>query len=417
MKRRYSNWLKRRHRTPLAGRHRLLATTYIILNGIVQIMQHKHILFNAFSMGTGGGLTVGRELAYFLALAKPDWKMSLFAITDHPLHEELRSCQRRPNNVDIQWVPAGVIHPLKRSVFEKRDLVKWAADHKVDASIQLNGMHIPKMPAPTICHFQDPWPYRREAWTRRSDPAFAFLKRRAHRNSLRRANATTWTSSYLESLITQHHQIMPKVSRVLHNGVPDSWLDRNSNQVTPISERPPQVTTISNVSFYKRQWLVVEAIGKLVNEHGLSNVKYIIAGQATKEVDSDLKQRITRLGIEKNVTLAGRVSDEYAQQLFAESRVFSLMSVCESFGIPAIEAMTCGTPVVVANCCAIPEVCGDAGWLVEMDSVEELTAALCQALTDDGAASSAAQKGLVNAQQFRWSSTADRLATLIEDLT
>lgn len=380
-------------------------------------MQQKHVLFNAFSMGTGGGLTVGRELAYFLALAKPDWRISLFAIADHPLHEELRSCQRRPSNVEIHWAPNSVMKPLRRSTFEKNDLVKWAVDHQVSANVQLNGMHISAMPVPTICHFQDPWPYRQEAWTRQSDRLFAFLKRRAHKNSLRNAAATTWTSSYLEKLITQYHNVFPTISRVLHNGVPDDWLDRSADQVTPISERPPQVTTISNVSHYKRQWLVVEAIGRLVKDHGMMDVKYIIAGQTSPAVETDLKQRMSRLGIENNVVIAGRVSEEHAQHLFSDSRVFSLMSVCESFGIPAIEAMTCGTPVVVADCCAIPEVCGEAGWLVEMDSVSELTRALRQALTDDDAATKAAQKGLVNAQRFRWSSTADRLADLIEDLT
>ena len=148
---------------------------------------------------------------------------------------------------------------------------------------------------------------------------------------------------------------------MLHNGVPDDWLDRPESEWVRLAERGRRVVTISNVSHYKRQWLVVEAIGRLVKEHGLDDVEYTIAGHTPDAVRADLEARIKRWGLEGKVHLAGRVTDEKARELFATSRAFVLMSVCESFGIPAIEAMTFGTPVVAADCCAIPEICADAG--------------------------------------------------------
>lgn len=376
----------------------------------------KRILFNGLSMGTGGGLTVGRELAYALAEARPDWHVDLFCIEGHPLHAELRDDARKPANVELQWAPATTAGRVGRGKYEKNDLVAWADQNKIDAVFQLNGMIVKGMGPPSICHFQDPWPYRSEAWTRKQDAVLAWLKRRAHRAALRGAAAATWTSNYLDGLITSRQNLQPKRSKVLYNGVPDDWLDRTADQWVPMAERGRRLVTISNVSHYKRQWLVVEAVGKLVKDHGLDDVEYTIAGHTPPEVEADLSARIQRLGLEGKVHLAGRVTDERARELFASSRGYVLMSVCESFGIPAIEAMTFGTPVVVADCCAIPEVCGDAGWKVTTDDVEALTKSLAEALTDDTAAAQAAERGAVNARRFRWSETAKQLVTLIEEV-
>jgi glycosyltransferase involved in cell wall biosynthesis len=103
-------------------------------------------------------------------------------------------------------------------------------------------------------------------------------------------------------------------------------------------------------------------------------------------------------------------------QLYAESRVFCLMSRCESFGIPAVEAQLFGTPVVTATAGAIPEICGAGGVYRDPDDVAGVAAAL-QTLLDDDAEwrrLSAAARG--NAARFAWSRCSRPLAKLIADL-
>src|SRR5262249_55624658 len=93
-----------------------------------------------------------------------------------------------------------------------------------------------------------------------------------------------------------------------------------------------------------------------------------------------------------------------------------LMSVCESFGLPAVEAMTYGTPVVVSNCCAMPEVCGEGAILSPVDDQAALTENLAKALADPSVAEPLRQRGAQNVQRFPWSATAERMAEALDSL-
>ena len=94
-----------------------------------------------------------------------------------------------------------------------------------------------------------------------------------------------------------------------------------------------------------------------------------------------------------------------------------LMSVCESFGIPTIEAMSYGTPVVIADCCALPEVCGDnAALRVPIDDVDALVEQLGTLLRNPELAKKLQKAGAGRVQQFRWTDTAEKMAVQLEDV-
>ena len=371
------------------------------------------IILNGLSMGTGGGLTVGRELAVHLALARPQWTVGLLVIDGFALHAELKGVEM-PSNMRLIWAPSETRGIKPRARYERTELVKMVRDDRVDAVVQLNGMVVPGMPVPTVCHYQDPWPYRREAWTRLRDRFIAALKRRAIRRSLRSCEVATFTSSYLRGLVSDRSGVEPRKAAVVYNGVPDDWLDRENASIRPLPSRPLTIVTVSNVAYYKRQWLVVEAMGLLHQRGELGEVTYRIGGSCSADVRADLEARARRHGIEDHVVVEGRVSDERVQEMLADARAYVLMSVCESFGIPAIEAMTFGTPVVLADCCAIPEVCGKAGWLVPVDDVEALADTLNTVIKDVESAGDAANAGRERAKAFRWSASGEQLAELLE---
>jgi glycosyltransferase involved in cell wall biosynthesis len=86
-----------------------------------------------------------------------------------------------------------------------------------------------------------------------------------------------------------------------------------------------------------------------------------------------------------------------------------LPSLAEGFGITALEAMTVGVPVVASNRGALPEVVGDAGLLVDPESVSDLSNALERVLSDPGLRRSMSERGIQRARQFSWTESADRL--------
>lgn len=380
-------------------------------------MTGTRVMINGLSIGSGGGYTVGREVLRSIAEARPDWAVSMAVIAGHRLQEELRS-ESLPDNCDLVWAPGQASGRVARARWESGPLVQAVRDGGYGLVFQLNGMIVPGMPVPTLAHFQDPWPYRTEAWTRPvADRLIAGFKRRANRRALREAALCGWTSQYLCDLVCTHHGVTPRTSEVFYNGIPDAWIERARSSMPALEGRPMQLVTISNVNEYKRQRLVITAVAELSRRDATRDVRYRILGQVSPEYKAELERHASSLGIGDRVTVEGRVSDETVTEAFATSRAFVLMSVCESFGIPAIEAMSFGTPAVVSRCCAHPEVCADAAVLVEEDDLQALVSGLESVLTDAAVAGRYRAAGAGNVERFSWSAIGRRMADAIEAIT
>ena len=369
----------------------------------------RHVLINGLSIGSGGGYTVAREVLRHLALARTDWRITLVVTKDNPLHEPM-GLESLPPNADLLWAPPNTAKRLARWRYERGGLARWAAANAVDADVQLNGMVVPGLNVPTLAHFQDPWPYRPEAWSKPQHRLLAALKRRSHRATLRRADCCGFTSRYLEELITGYHQIKPRRSAVFYNGLPESWIERAQRALPDWSARPMTIVSVSNVDPYKRQSLVIEALPRVRRRPGLENTTYRILGQVSDDYRAQLAALARRLGVADAVTIEGRVSDARVAEALGQAKVFALMSVCESFGVPAIEAMSFGTPVVTSDCCAMPEVCGDAADLSPVDDVAALADRLARVMTDPAHADELRRRGAQQTARFHWRETARQMA-------
>jgi glycosyltransferase involved in cell wall biosynthesis len=133
--------------------------------------------------------------------------------------------------------------------------------------------------------------------------------------------------------------------------------------------------------------------------------RLLLAGRATAESQPWL-DRIRRAPLSGVVEHVGYVPPEKRQHLYEGARLLVQPSFEEGFGLPVLEAMTLGVPVVAANRGALPEVLGDAGPLVDPDAPEQLAAAIERLLDDEAFAASCASKGVLRAKQFRWDLTA-----------
>jgi len=378
-------------------------------------MQPYHILINGLSIGGGGGYTVGRELLRHLALERPAWTITLALVEGNRLHEQMRS-EQLPANCRLLWAPPAAAGRFGRRKYENKDLAKWADTQHVTAVVQLNGMMVPALRRPVLAHNQDPWPYRPEAWSGLKDRATAFLKRIAHARALRRADCVGWTSQYLRDLVCNHSGIHPARSEIFYNGLPESWITRVDSALPPWETRPLDLISVSEVSVYKRQSLVIQALPLLLRRPEFATLKYRIVGNCAAPYEDELKSLARSLGVADHVVFEGRVSDDRLQQLLCSAKCFVLMSVCESFGIPAIEAMSFGTPVVTSDCCAMPEVCGDAAELCPADDLEALAQRLARVLSDASRAEGLRRAGALRVKQFSWTTTARKMASCLEEI-
>jgi glycosyltransferase involved in cell wall biosynthesis len=123
---------------------------------------------------------------------------------------------------------------------------------------------------------------------------------------------------------------------------------------------------------------------------------------AHPQLAESTRQQIARLGLQPQVHLLPSLNMQQLAQVYSAAAIFVFPSRYEGFGLPPLEAMSCGTPVVAANNSAIPEVVGDAGILFETDDIAALAAGMERVLTDPALHRDLAARGLARAAEFSW---------------
>jgi glycosyltransferase involved in cell wall biosynthesis len=123
---------------------------------------------------------------------------------------------------------------------------------------------------------------------------------------------------------------------------------------------------------------------------------------------------LTELKLAEQVHFLENVSSEDLARLYNAAQCLTLPSYYEGFGLPPLEAMACGTPVVVSDRSSLPEVVGDAGLLIDPDSVEDLSTALARVLDDSDLRTSLRQRGLVRSSEFSWAKAARQTMAVYE---
>ena len=120
------------------------------------------------------------------------------------------------------------------------------------------------------------------------------------------------------------------------------------------------------------------------------------------------------LDLGKQVIFTGYVRDEDLPAIYSGARLFVFPSLYEGFGLPPLEAMVCGTPVVCSNAASLPEVVGSAAITVDPYDVGCLAEALRRVLSDEQLQEDLRQRGLVRARQFTWETAARQTLAVYE---
>jgi len=120
----------------------------------------------------------------------------------------------------------------------------------------------------------------------------------------------------------------------------------------------------------------------------------------------EIFRTVRELGLEEKVVFTGYIPEEDKPALMNGAEVFVYPSFYEGFGLPPLEAMACGVPVISSNKSSIPEVIGNAGILINPDNVYELSNAIFQVLSNESLKSQLSEKSVIQAKKFSWEITA-----------
>jgi glycosyltransferase involved in cell wall biosynthesis len=147
---------------------------------------------------------------------------------------------------------------------------------------------------------------------------------------------------------------------------------------------------------------------------GVADTPLVIGGKPDHGVDEVLR-RAKRSGDVSAVRFVGLIPDADLPAFYSAAGCFVYPSLFEGFGLPLLEAMACGTPVVTSDRTALPELVGDAGLLIDPESVDALAAAIARVLGDGALARELGARGLERSRRYSWGETARRTFAVYQD--
>jgi glycosyltransferase involved in cell wall biosynthesis len=160
---------------------------------------------------------------------------------------------------------------------------------------------------------------------------------------------------------------------------------------------------------HKNLCTLVDAWSHVKRRNPVSAIHLVIAGPWDERYP-EAKRRCKELELHEVVDFAGPVAEADLPALYSGAMLFVFPSLYEGFGLPVLEAMACGTPVICSNTSSLPEVTGNAAVLIDPSSVEALAEALQSVLDDDARRRLMREHGLAQADRFSWRETARRTA-------
>lgn len=154
----------------------------------------------------------------------------------------------------------------------------------------------------------------------------------------------------------------------------------------------------------------IEAFSRL----NLPEYKFLIAGSKDKRYYPPIARLVAKLGLEERVVFPGYVPEGDLPGLYCAADAFVSPSLYEGFGLPPLEAMACGCPVITTRCASLPEVCGDAACYVDSYNVDSMAEGIYKVVTKPGLRKHLVQKGLEQAKGFTWAKTARKVLDVLE---
>jgi glycosyltransferase involved in cell wall biosynthesis len=249
-----------------------------------------------------------------------------------------------------------------RSVWELTRLPALLRSQRIDRIFNVSGGITPWLRVPQVSLAMNPWCNVDEARSGWREEFKAFMQRRSCRCAFRKAKHMVYISGHLCDLYRRANRDCAgeerpsTVAYVGHNQA----LFAATERLKGTERMPFSIPSVSAFAPWKGVETVVQALRLLLDREVPATLS-LVGSWPDAAYENKIRALVAELKLQSAVTIHGKVPREELHRHYASHQVFCLMSICESFGIPAAEAMAFGKPVVSTDCCAIAEVCAGAG--------------------------------------------------------
>ena len=167
------------------------------------------------------------------------------------------------------------------------------------------------------------------------------------------------------------------------------------------------ILSLCSIVPHKNILMACKAFCAFIKKHGIKDLVFVLAGGANDKFKAVLQHEFTGMEGSGSIIFTGYTEDCDMAALYSGAEWFVYTSQYEGFGLPPLEAMQCGTPVITSNNSSLPEVAGDAGLMVDYDSLEQHIKAYGDYYFNEDLRKQNAAKGIERAKQFSWEKAAD----------
>ncbi len=245
------------------------------------------------------------------------------------------------------------------------------------------------------------------------------------RNVLKRAARILAVSNSTKKDIERFFSIPPSSIEVVYNAIDERFKLGHATDADRdfISERyqvnHPFILYTGRISPHKNVVRIIEAFSalkaELEKEDRFPDLKLIIIGDEVSR-HPDLRRTVIRSGVQHDVRFLGFLPIDVLRIFYDAAKVFVFPSLYEGFGLPPLEAMSHGTPVVTSNTSSLPEVVGNAAVLVNPENVFELMRAIHRVLVDQGLRDRLKQRGYEQAARYSWEASVERTLEIYREV-
>jgi glycosyltransferase involved in cell wall biosynthesis len=239
--------------------------------------------------------------------------------------------------------------------------------------------------------------------------------------SAKRADRIISVSEFTKKQIMKYYRVPEEKITVIYEGASDKFVPiRDMELIKPVLEK---------YGIKKRYILFVGRIEPRKNIVGLLNAFVYIKNKGIKDFclvivgnqdkifqENELFYKIKELQLESDIVFTGGVSNEDLPVLYNGAEVLVYPAFAEGFGLPVLEAMSCGTPVITSNTTSLPEVTGDAAILINPHSFQEIGESLHRLISNQGLRKELSDKGLQKARQFSWHEAARKTIEVYREI-